>query len=71
MGHGGFPNLLRTLPGDRSARGREHGNFARVKVVTEPLYHGACEYVYYKHPEDIPEEFYTRIGKEKPLPGNG
>ena len=47
------------------------GDFARVKVVSEPIYHGACEYVFYKHPEDIPEEFYTRIGKKKPLPGNG
>ena len=42
------------------------GNFVRVKVVSEPLYHGACEYVFYKNPEDIPEEFYTRIGKKKP-----
>jgi hypothetical protein len=42
------------------------GRFARVKVVNEPIYHGACDYVFYKHPEDIPEEFYTRIGKEKP-----
>jgi hypothetical protein len=41
------------------------GSLTRVKVVSEPLYHGACEYVFYKHPEDIPEEFYTRIGKKK------
>jgi hypothetical protein len=41
------------------------GTFTRVKVVSEPIYHGACEYVFYKDPENIPEEFYTRIGKEK------
>ncbi len=45
------------------------GQFARVKVVTEPMGHGACEYVFYKHPENIPEEFYARIGKKKPLAG--
>lgn len=45
------------------------GNFARVKVVAEPLYHGACEYVFYKNPADIPDEFYTRIGKKKPIAG--
>jgi hypothetical protein len=42
------------------------GNFTRVKVVSKPLYHGACEYVFYKRGEDIPDEFYTRIGKKKP-----
>jgi hypothetical protein len=46
------------------------GNLLRVKVVSEPLYHGSCEYVFYKHPEDIPDEFYTRIGKTKSGPRN-
>ncbi|UWG98884.1 hypothetical protein LPY66_08890 [Dehalobacter sp. DCM] len=26
----------------------------------------SCQYVFYKNPADIPEEFYTRIGKKKP-----
>jgi hypothetical protein len=42
------------------------GNFGPVHIVTDPIYHGACEFVFYKNPEDIPEEFYTRIGKKKP-----
>jgi len=42
------------------------GNFGPVHVVTDPIHHGACEFVFYKNPEDIPEEFYTRIGKKKP-----
>lgn len=42
------------------------GNFGPVHIVTDPIYHGACEFVFYKNPEDIPEEFYTRIGKNKP-----
>ena len=42
------------------------GDLGAVHVVTEPLYHGACEFVLYKDPADIPEEFYTRIGKTKP-----
>jgi hypothetical protein len=46
------------------------GILVRVKVVSEPLCHGSCEYVFYKHPEDIPDEFYTRIGKTKPGPQN-
>lgn len=25
-----------------------------------------CEYLFYKNPEDIPEEYFTRIGREKP-----
>jgi hypothetical protein len=40
------------------------GSLGAVHVVTEPLYHGACEFVFYKDPEDIPEECYTRIGKQ-------
>jgi len=42
------------------------GEFGAVHVVTEPLYHGACQFVFYKDPADIPEECYTRIGKTKP-----
>ena len=42
------------------------GQFGAVHIVTGPIYHGACEFVFYKNPEDIPEEFYTRIGKTKP-----
>jgi hypothetical protein len=42
------------------------GSLGAVHVVTEPMYHGACEFVFYKNPGDIPEDFYTRIGKNKP-----
>jgi hypothetical protein len=42
------------------------GSLGAVHVVTEPMYHGACEFVFYKNPEDIPENFYTRIGKNRP-----
>lgn len=42
------------------------GEFGAVHVVTEPMYHGACEFVFYKDPADVPEEFYTRIGKTRP-----
>jgi len=34
--------------------------------VTEPIYHGACHFTFYKNPADIPEELYTRIDKQKP-----
>lgn len=42
------------------------GEFGAVHIVTEPMYHGACEFVFYKDPADIPEESYSRIGKTKP-----
>jgi hypothetical protein len=46
------------------------GDFGAVHIVTEPLYQGACKFAFYKNPADIPEEFYTRIGKKKPSVGN-
>ena len=42
------------------------GHLGAVHVITGPLYEGACEFVFYKDPADIPEEFYTRLGKRKP-----
>jgi hypothetical protein len=42
------------------------GNFGACHIVAEPIYHGSCQFVFYKNPADIPEEFYTRIGKKKP-----
>lgn len=42
------------------------GQFGAVHIVSEPLYHGDCRFVFFKDPEGIPEEFYTRIGKTKP-----
>ncbi len=42
------------------------GNVGSVHVVTPPLGHGACEFVFFKNPQEIPEEFYARIGKKKP-----
>jgi len=42
------------------------GQFGPVHIVADPIYHGACQFVFYKNPEDIPEEYYTRIGKTKP-----
>jgi len=46
------------------------GNFGPVRFVSEPIYHGACKFTFYKDPADIPEEFYTRIGKNKPAASN-
>ncbi len=42
------------------------GNFGACHIVADPIYHGACQFVFYKNQADIPEEFYTRIGKKKP-----
>lgn len=42
------------------------GDFGPVHIVSEPIYSGACQFVFYKNPSHVPEEFYTRIGKKKP-----
>ena len=42
------------------------GNLGSVRFVSEPMGRGDCHFVFYKDPADIPEEFYTRIGKKKP-----
>ena len=39
--------------------------FWAVHIVSDPIYHGASTFVFYKNPADIPEEFYARIGKKK------
>jgi hypothetical protein len=42
------------------------GSFGACHIVAEPIYNESCQFVFYKNPESIPEEFYTRIGKQKP-----
>jgi len=42
------------------------GAFGACHIVAEPIYNGSCQFVFYKNPADIPEEFYARIGKKKP-----
>jgi hypothetical protein len=42
------------------------GDFGACHIVAEPIYHGSCQFVFYKNPADIPEDLYTRIGKKKP-----
>jgi hypothetical protein len=47
------------------------GNFGSVHFVSEPLCQESCQFVFYKNSRDIPEEFYTRIGKNKPAVSHG
>jgi hypothetical protein len=42
------------------------GDFGMTHIISEPLCRESCQFVFYKNPEDIPEKFYTRIGKKKP-----
>lgn len=46
------------------------GNFGAVHLVSEPICRESCQFIFYKDPADIPEEFYTRIGKNKPAKSN-
>jgi hypothetical protein len=46
------------------------GKFGAAHIVSLPLRHGACQFVFYKDHANIPEEFYTRIGKKKPAAAN-
>jgi hypothetical protein len=43
------------------------GDFGSVHIITEPIYHGSCRFTFYKDSADIPEEYYTRIGKKKKI----
>jgi hypothetical protein len=43
------------------------GNLDTVHLVSEPMRHGFCHFAFYKDPTKIPEEFYARIGKRKPV----
>jgi hypothetical protein len=42
------------------------GRLGACRIVSEPPGEGGCRFVFYKDPADIPEEFYSRIGKRKP-----
>ena len=44
------------------------GELQPVHLVNEPMRHGFCHFAFYKDPANIPEEFYRRLGKEKPAP---
>ncbi len=42
------------------------GKFGACHIVAQPIKNGSCQFVFYKNPADIPEEFYRRIGKKRP-----
>jgi hypothetical protein len=42
------------------------GYLGAVRFQSTPIESGLCKFVLYKNPDDIPERFYTRIGKKKP-----
>ena len=44
------------------------GDLQPVHLAHEPMQHGFCHFAYYKDPANIPEEYYRRLGKEKPAP---
>lgn len=44
------------------------GDFAFCHFISDPIGQEDCQFVFYKNPDDIPDEFYTRIGKQKPRP---
>jgi hypothetical protein len=46
------------------------GHFDATRLVSDPMRHGFCHFAFYKDPADIPEAFYTRIGKKKPVTPN-
>lgn len=46
------------------------GDFAQVKVVSDPIGQERCQFTIYKNRADIPEKFYTRIGKKRPSASN-
>jgi hypothetical protein len=43
------------------------GDFVFCHFVSDPIAEEHCQFVFYKDPALIPGEFYTRIGKKKPV----
>jgi len=42
------------------------GDMGVAHLVSEPKVFGECHFAVYKNPKDIPEEYYSRIGRKKP-----
>jgi hypothetical protein len=42
------------------------GKLGVVRLVSDPMVLGQCHFAFYKNPDDVPEEFYSRLGKKKP-----
>jgi hypothetical protein len=42
------------------------GDFEMTHFISDPICKESCQFVFYKNNADIPEKFYTRIGKKKP-----
>ena len=42
------------------------GDFGAVHIISDPIGKEHCQFAFYKDSADIPEEYYTRIGKKKP-----
>ena len=42
------------------------GDFVFCHFISDPIGKEHCQFVFYKDKANIPEEFYTRIGKKKP-----
>ena len=43
------------------------GDFNFVLDVSDPIEKDDCHFTFYKNPDDIPEEYYTRLGKKKTI----
>jgi len=61
-----FPIYCTHCPILESMQVETLGSLGACRIFTEPVGSGDCTFVFYKNPGDIPEEFYTRIGKQKP-----
>ena len=49
---------------------KRSGDFGSVHIVSDPIGQEYCQFALYKDKRDIPEESYTRIGKENPTLNN-
>ncbi len=43
------------------------GDFGSAHFISDPIGKEHCQFVFFKNNKDIPEDFYTRIGKKKPV----
>ena len=63
----GFPLYCVHCPVMEALDIENTGDFLFCHFASDPIGKEHCQFVFYKDPASIPEEFYTRIGKTKPV----
>ena len=66
-GMGDFPLYCVHCPVMEALDIENNGDFAVCHFASDPIGEEHCQFVFYKDSANIPDEFYVRIGKKKPV----